>query len=290
MNTTNNTNCINKIVVFDLDETLGYFMEFGMFWDALTRYLKDTKLHLQIPVNQELFNSVLDLYPEFLRPNIINILKYLKKKKEQDKCHKLMIYTNNQGPKTWANHIISYFETKINSKLFDQIIAAFKVQGKRVEVCRTTHLKTHQDLIKCTKIPEDTQICFIDDVFYPDMSNKNIYYINIKPYIHDLQFNTMIDRFLKSSILFNANAKININNETFQSNIIEHMKKYNHTYTEKLSKAQDIDVILSKKILHHLETFFNEQKGYFPKKSVTHNKNKHKFFKKNKTIKLKRLQ
>ena len=27
--------CDSKIVVFDLDETLGYFSEFGMFWDAL---------------------------------------------------------------------------------------------------------------------------------------------------------------------------------------------------------------------------------------------------------------
>ena len=29
-----------KIVVFDLDETLGYFTEFGIFWDSLTIYLK----------------------------------------------------------------------------------------------------------------------------------------------------------------------------------------------------------------------------------------------------------
>ena len=29
-----------KIVVFDLDETLGYFTELGMFWDCLKQYLK----------------------------------------------------------------------------------------------------------------------------------------------------------------------------------------------------------------------------------------------------------
>ena len=65
--------CNSKIVVFDLDETLGYFMELGMFWDALNAYIK----HKQIknPINQELFDNVLDLYPEFLRPNIIEILK-----------------------------------------------------------------------------------------------------------------------------------------------------------------------------------------------------------------------
>ena len=66
--------CISKIVVFDLDETLGYFMELGMFWDSLTNYIKNNKL--QIPIDQKLFNKILDLYPEFLRPNIIGILKF----------------------------------------------------------------------------------------------------------------------------------------------------------------------------------------------------------------------
>jgi hypothetical protein len=64
--------CISKIVVFDLDETLGYFMELGMFWDSLTNYIKNNKL--QIPIDQKLFNKILDLYPEFLRPNILGIL------------------------------------------------------------------------------------------------------------------------------------------------------------------------------------------------------------------------
>ena len=29
----------NKIVVFDLDETLGYFSEFGMVWESLVSYI-----------------------------------------------------------------------------------------------------------------------------------------------------------------------------------------------------------------------------------------------------------
>ena len=31
----------SKIVVFDVDETLGYFVEFGIFWDSLNAYIKD---------------------------------------------------------------------------------------------------------------------------------------------------------------------------------------------------------------------------------------------------------
>ena len=111
-----------KIVVFDLDETLGYFAQFGMFWDCLVNYLNNRKL------SQSDFNQILDLYPEFLRPNIIKILTYLKSKKSSRCCDKMMIYTNNQGPKQWAANIVSYFETKVDYKLFDQIIAAFKIK------------------------------------------------------------------------------------------------------------------------------------------------------------------
>jgi len=67
-----------KIVVFDLDETLGYFTQFGIFWDSLSDYLK---IQNKPALTQCDFNNILDLFPEFLRPNIINILNYLKEKK-----------------------------------------------------------------------------------------------------------------------------------------------------------------------------------------------------------------
>jgi len=241
-------NCSSNIVVFDLDETLGYFMELGMFWDALKSYIKQSNSN-KINIDQKLFNDVLDLYPEFLRPNIIEILNYLKKKKEKNHCDKLMIYTNNQGPIEWAKYVMHYFETKINYKIFDQIIAAFKVQGQRVELCRTTHMKTHSDLIKCTKIPENTRICFLDDVFYPDMSNDNIYYINVKPYIHDLEFNEMINRFLNSGIVVADPTQC-------RKHILDFMKRYNYIYVGKTGPAQEVDKVVSKKILQHLHTFF----------------------------------
>lgn len=266
--------CSSKIVVFDLDETLGYFMELGMFWDALKAYIKHKQLKHSI--DHDLFNNVLDLYPEFLRPNIINILNYLKKKKEKNHCHKLMIYTNNQGPVEWANYIMKYFEKKINYSIFDQKIGAFKVQGKRVELCRTTHLKTHSDLIKCTKLPQDTQICFLDDVFYPDMSNEKIYYINVKPYIHDLEFNEMISRFLNSDIL-----GAGIDDPTYcRVFILKFLKKYNYIYVGKTNDTQNVDKIISKKILHHLHTFFKMK----PIGPSTNKTKRYKSFK-NKTLK-----
>jgi len=240
--------CQTKIVVFDLDETLGYFLELGMFWDA-TKYYFKTK-HIDIQHNQQLFNQFLNLYPEFLRPNIIDILNYIKKKKLHRHCDKLMIYTNNQGPLEWAKYIIQYFEDNVNYKIFDQIIAAFKIGGKQVELCRTTNLKTHNDLIRCTKLPINTQFCFLDDVFYPDMNNDNVYYINVKPYTHDLDFNIMIERFFTLNLIEPTNK-----NECKQI-LLEFLNSYNYIFVEKSKEAQNIDIIVSKKILEHLHIFF----------------------------------
>lgn len=268
--------CSSKIVVFDLDETLGYFMELGMFWDALKSYIKYKQL--KITMDQSLFNDILDLYPEFLRPNITGILNYLKDKKEKNHCGKLMIYTNNQGPIEWAKYIIKYFENKINYKIFDQIIGAFKIQGKRVEVCRTTHMKTHKDLIKCTKIPEDTQICFLDDVYYPDMSNDKIYYINLKPYVHDLDFDDMISRLIKSDILRPEDPT------SCNAFMLTFLKKFNYIYVGKTAETQQVDKILSKKILQHLQLFFKMKPTgtdtYKKKNKTRNNKTIH-----NKTLK-----
>ena len=162
-----------KIVVFDLDETLGYFIEFSIFWDALNAYIIEKQLVIEL--DHTMFVKILDLYPEFIRPNILSLLTYLKYKKQTNACDAVIIYTNNQGPKSWAENIQYYFETKLNYRLFNQNIGAFKVNGKRVELCRTSHEKTIYDLLKCSKLPKSTEICFFDDVFFPGMKGKNVY-------------------------------------------------------------------------------------------------------------------
>lgn len=257
-----------KIVVFDLDETLGYFTQYGIFWDSLNTYLKKFG---KKEITQIEFDKTLDLFPEFLRPNIINILTYLKNKKKTNCCHKMMIYTNNSGPREWAKYILSYFEKKINYKLVDQIIAAFKINGKRVEVCRTTHNKTHNDLIRCTKIPIDAEICFMDDNFYPEMAQDNIYYINIKPYYHDLNFDDMISRFIDSEL---GRKIVGENKEEFNDVIIKNIKLYNYNVIKKDDKEYELDKILGKHIISHLQNFFNSSSKNKTIKNRGNRKNK----------------
>ena len=87
----------NYIVVFDMDETLGHFEELSIFWSAIKSY-SISKNHKTLKI-EELYRLI-DLFPKFLRPNILKILEYLKNKKQKGICDKVMIYTNNQS-KSW---------------------------------------------------------------------------------------------------------------------------------------------------------------------------------------------
>lgn len=267
-----------KIVVFDLDETLGHFTELGIFMDCLKRYLN--VLNINHSILQSEFDEILDLYPEFLRPNIINILNYLKIQKIKKKCNKVMIYTNNQGSKEWVNSIISYFESKINYSLIDQIINAFKIDGKKIEFCRTTHNKTYKDFIKCTKLPLNSEICFLDDNYFPGMYNENVYYINVKPYYYFIDFEEMCNRFLKSKLIDTIFNGQHIDENKFLKYMLKEFKFFNFKQEIKTEEDLNMDKILSKKIFILLQNFFIK-----PPKNKTQ-VNLIKKYKKNKTQKI----
>ena len=165
-------------------------------------------------------------------------------------CNKLLIYTNNQGGEFWSSKLIAYFEKKIKTSLFDQIISAFKINGKRMEICRTSHDKSYHDLIKCSKIPLHAEICYLDDTYFPKMSNKNVYYIHVKPYIHDLSFEEMITRYQESGL------GVSFIKNDFKDNMLQNMNNYLFTYTPKTHEEIEVDKVVSKEIMIHLQHFF----------------------------------
>ena len=117
-----------------MDETLGHFSQLGIIVDGIEKVIKKK-------LNQTEFNNLLDIFHLYLRPDIIKILNYLKNKKEKNKLDKVIIFTNNQGPKDWTNKIKNYFNYKLKYNLFDQIIGAYKINGKEVERLRTSIIK-----------------------------------------------------------------------------------------------------------------------------------------------------
>jgi hypothetical protein len=258
-----------KIVVFDLDETLGYFTQLNIFWNSLKKYYQDVN---NIILSQNEFNEVVDLYPECLRPNIMNILSFLKNKKESNSCKKIMIYTNNTGGKEWCKMICNYFDLKLNSTLFDQIICAFKIDGKRYELGRTSHSKKYDDLIRCTRIPLNAEICYLDDTYYPNMDIDQVYYIHIEPYFHDLDFHIMLMRYLSSK-----KGKLITDKNQFTSIMNEQINSYRYAVVPKDLEEYDVEKVMGKQMLHLLEVFFNKTN----KKNTRKNKNIYK----NKTTK-----
>ena len=248
-----------KIVVLDFDETLGYFTQFSVLWESL-KLLNEHVIGNKIIFNQYFFNKLLDLFPYYLRPNVLDILKYLMEKKNDANCKKIMIYSNNTGIYEWVNLFINYFESKLNYKLFDNLIAAFKVKGKIIEIRRRTKEKTYEDLIRCIQLPEDTEICFIDDVFYPDMVHEKVYYINIKPYYYDYKFEYILDTIEKSN-----DFKL-ICDSNFKMNMQQIIRRYNYKTLLKSNDDLEIDKIVSKEIIYHLKLFFCKNKMYSLKK------------------------
>jgi hypothetical protein len=236
---------VSKVIAFDLDETLGSFIDLDILW----RTLKNLEKQYDIIVD---FNKLLDLYPEFLRYGILSILEFLYQKKKAKQCNKIYIYTNNQCSQDWSSMISDYFDYKLKTeeKLFDKIIYAFKINNKHIELSRTTHNKTYNDFIRCTLLPKTTEICFLDNSEFNEMKDEHVYYIQPTSYYHDLSIDEIVSRFVKSDIgeLFIKKMNPKELYEKIHTNFVG-LDSYRHM-------NKKIDIQVSQKIMYHLKEFF----------------------------------
>ena len=80
-----------KVIVLDLDETIGSFNDLYRLWCIIDDYLKIT---IHKPIADFIsFSNLLDLYPEFLRHGILHILDFIYHKKQQGICSNIYLYT-----------------------------------------------------------------------------------------------------------------------------------------------------------------------------------------------------
>ena len=237
-----------KVVVIDVDETLGYFVELGVFCDALTRFAWNNDASAQYTH----FNRLMNAYPEFLRPHILELLQFLKTRRD---CAGVLVYTNNCGPRIWVEHITKYIESKLGEPVFDRIVAAFKVNGEIIEMGRTTNDKTYEDLLRCTKLPSNVEVCFLDDQLHAKMEHARVYYINVKPYVHQLGVDTLLDRFMQAPAL-RSTVAAGVNPAELRARVARFMHGFSAKYVPKNPLEQEVDAIISKKIMEHLKLFF----------------------------------
>lgn len=249
---------LHKVVVLDVDETLGYFFELKILWNYVASIDPCFK-------TSQYFNRLLDLYPEFLRYGIVSILDYIYQKKKRGDCYKVYIYTNNQFESRWTNLILDYFIYKLDCdiRLFDQVICAFKINNKKVEMKRTTHMKTYDDLISCTMLPTSTEICFIDNNYFHNMQNERVYYIQPLSYYHNMTKEEIVCRFLQSDLW------IEMNRIAEQTNPDHHHSDFLGQVFYPIHNAMSvrktkIDIYVAQKMMYHIKEFF-----YFPKNNRT---------------------
>ena len=234
----------DKIVIFDLDETLGYFSQISTFWIII-------KNSLQRELDQDEFNKLLDLYPCILRPHIIFILQFLGKIPNL----RVYVYTNNQIESIWKDYLKNYFHYKIEKELFSRWIGPYKIDNRQIEEKRTSHKKSYKDFILCTNELETSKICFIDDSIHNGMKHKNLIYINIPPYVYNYKINQLIKKFAKSK-LYDILQKKDLFKERMEVEI-DKMKNSNFFLINKSNRF--IEKKLSKRLLLKLQLFIYQK-------------------------------
>lgn len=173
-----------KYVVFDLDETLGYFTELSIIWNCLQTVMN---LH-----TQRQFHTLCQVFEnEFFRPGIFRTMAYLRDNREHIK---VILYTNNTGSISWLKMILSYMEKKVGAPgLFDTIVPGYIPHGPANQM-RSSFNKTYEEIRRCAKIPPHGKVIFFDDLEHPGMIHKNVTYIKVKPYTRSLTSNYIVNK------------------------------------------------------------------------------------------------
>jgi hypothetical protein len=204
-----------------------------------------------IKFDQTLFNEIMNLYPEFLRYGITTILEYLYHKKQKKQCGSIFVYTNNQCDPPWIDLIIFYLENQFDMKgLFEKPICAFKINNKIIENRRTSHEKNYRDFLKCTLLSKNSELCFVDDVFFPKMLTDQVFYIQPKPYLHSLGKNEIIERFIASKL----NNTIFFIKPQHLNYLFSSQMQFDKPTKTRSQKEEDIEI--SRKLMCTIREFF----------------------------------
>lgn len=214
---------MNKHIIFDLDETIGYFKQFIFILNIIESY------H---PIDYTIFFK---LFEDYFRPTIFNIFEMISSKKKMNHIKYVILYTNNNN-NDFVYKVIDYIHKKVNTILFDHIIT--------YNSNRLHKIKSYEDLIHCIPQIKDDVLCFIDDKIHICMkSNLNVSYIKCEKYIYHLSNDVIINRLM----LYNPNY-----NKSHLKTILKTFKG------SKKELPKHVHNFSTKKMLHHIEIFIHD--------------------------------
>jgi len=159
---------MKKVIVFDMDETIGAF-------SALSRDMNE----LTYVLSYELFRNMMRPEGVYLRPNILNVLSmvdFVRRMFPNDTL--IVLYTNNPNAE-WIQFVVGYLHQRLGvTRFFDHI-----VHGSHPK--RQPSLeKSIDDLAACTGVKgmKKMTFFFVDDQYHEKMNVPQVMYFLISPY------------------------------------------------------------------------------------------------------------
>jgi hypothetical protein len=164
----------HKMIVFDLDQTLGFF-------DQMVYIINQTRAEIYAPL--------FELFPEIFRPQLFELLHSLALLKKNKRVKGIVLYSNNRN-EDFVKQLIQYIHSKLGCSLFEPVLTYHSPE-------RTTHEKSYHDLFACIKDGNTHLFCFIDDKYHERMNHVDIYYIRSEAYqyiLEEKEVNTRIQK------------------------------------------------------------------------------------------------
>ena len=213
-----------KIIIFDMDETIGSFKFASVYYNILLDIKKFSKKE-----KKEIYFKILDNYPNIFRKNIFKIFNFLKKYKNEKK-YDVVLYTNNNGDRGYTLNIVDYIHNKLDFKLFDKIITQFGTNT----IKREASYKTYRDFIKIYN--KNVKVIFFDDYNHMGMNHQNVQYVLLKIYNYSINYSNYINFFQKINKKYNylnekelRKYKLFLKEFSNQKTIKRAFKNYNET-------------------------------------------------------------
>jgi hypothetical protein len=184
---------MDKNVVFDFDETIGYF-------EQIIEMIKHTKKTSKMDVF-ELFT----LFPLVFRTNIFDIFHFIVRLKKEKKIKSVILYSNNNND-VFIGYVLSFIHQKLNYPLFDLSISLNNTHNKN---------KNLSDLLNYSNglLNKKSSIFFIDDKEYDDMKMIK-YYIKCESYKY-VYPKAVIDNKLNIDLTIPDHEKCNISQSIY---------------------------------------------------------------------------
>ena len=189
---------MDKNIVFDFDETIGYFEQ---IIEIIMH--KKTKTDVTKDVVFELFT----LFPLVFRTNIFDIFHYIVRLKKERKIKSVILYSSNNND-IFIGYVLSFIHKKLNYTLFDTSISLNQTHTKN---------KNITDLLKYSNgLTKKSSIFFIDDKEHNEMKCIK-YYIKCESYKYIYTNNTIQEKLNINQTIENNITKINEKNKITQS-------------------------------------------------------------------------